>query len=232
MMLLLFTGKRKKDPKSEPKSQANTIQTTNHCSIMMKMHTIVTLSLLTLCVYCSSFIQPSSSSSHESLTNAKKQRKTKTPIISFPPKGGGSFYSTPSAEENESLTSSHMMISDPSLVTDINTNDSDEDTSKKKINVILSLPKLLLKNTLYAFLHPFLIFAKFFSLISTSNQDQGDVSGGFSVGESVRYIVLYLFIGVGCYSYLLYEQNEKMHWSIIDSLYFCVTTFSTVGYGE
>lgn len=57
--------------------------------------------------------------------------------------------------------------------------------------------------------------------------------GGFAFSSSQRdmlwyslYCVIYIALSVGAYSFLF----EK--WSIIDSIYFAVTTFTTIGYGD
>eukprot|EP00814_Leptocylindrus_danicus_P017070 CAMPEP_0116025280 /NCGR_PEP_ID=MMETSP0321-20121206/12938_1 /TAXON_ID=163516 /ORGANISM="Leptocylindrus danicus var. danicus, Strain B650" /LENGTH=350 /DNA_ID=CAMNT_0003497411 /DNA_START=91 /DNA_END=1143 /DNA_ORIENTATION=+ len=49
---------------------------------------------------------------------------------------------------------------------------------------------------------------------------------GFSIAECIVVIVAYLVIGAFAFSYVF----EK--WPLIDSLYFCVVTFTTVGYGD
>lgn len=70
-----------------------------------------------------------------------------------------------------------------------------------------------------------LAFPKLLTM-SDSAADIPSASKIFSVRESLLAIVSYLIVGVGAYSFLF----EK--WSIVDSLYFSVVSFTTVGYGD
>lgn len=60
----------------------------------------------------------------------------------------------------------------------------------------------------------------------TTVVEEFDNMTGFSITECMLVIVSYLAIGAFAYSYV-FES-----WPLLDSLYFCVVTFTTVGYGD
>ncbi|KAL3912668.1 MAG: hypothetical protein SGILL_006793 [Bacillariaceae sp.] len=64
---------------------------------------------------------------------------------------------------------------------------------------------------------------------NNKNSSSADASSslGFSLRECLLAILAYLSLGTLAYSFILEE-----HWSIIDSLYFSVVTFTSVGYGD
>lgn len=62
-----------------------------------------------------------------------------------------------------------------------------------------------------------------------TSRDENDAAKtvGFTLREGIRYISIYLMIGVLGYHWLLHEN-----WSIMDAMYFAVTSFTSVGYGD
>jgi hypothetical protein len=62
---------------------------------------------------------------------------------------------------------------------------------------------------------------------STLDDTMHEIRSGIATWQCIVAIVVYLTIGTFCYSFI-FEPS----WSIVDSCFFAVTTFTTVGYGS
>lgn len=69
-------------------------------------------------------------------------------------------------------------------------------------------------------------FPRLSRMIDKVKEQKTDLNG-FNIYEAISYIIFYLGFGVVAYSFVLPER-----WSIINSLYFCVCTMTTIGHGD
>ena len=107
----------------------------------------------------------------------------------------------------------------PNLKTRRGSNQSSNEVNQGKQN--LNLPAIFLRNLWKGMTLPFPTLRK---IILNKSQNK-DMKVGLRVRESLIGVALYLLAGVLSYHFLLEES-----WSIVDSIYFTTTCFTTVGY--